>query len=597
MEGHSQSQSPENTRVSDRWVRGKTNLSERLSAFFRLPGPLALARIRFKLKYLYYISPLFSLQVMRRPITSLIFAPSDPWLGNTTRGRNILAGQMELAGQIIHNPAPLWNPLGAEQEFVKELHCFGWLRDLRAVAGDQARRSARQMVTLWIEDNSSWRPLSWEPSMTGCRLYNWLGHYEFFGSSADIEVRQRLLESVAQQARYLFNCLPAGLTGVELIRAIKGLLYAGTCLPAGEPWLQRALRLLVRELPCQILPDGGHIQRSPHIHLEVLRHLIDIRATLHASGREVPGYIITAIESMSPVLRLFLHGDGGLCLFNDSNEDHGWQIDMVLQRAEGRKQPLMSAPQSGFQRIQSGRILLIADAGAPPPPGLDLSAHAGTLSFEMSIGRERLISNCGVQRHHPQWRWAPRATAAHSTATLSETNSAYLTPSNGLARRPHNVTCRRDERSGEVSLDMSHDGYLEKFGLVHYRQITVLAKGEGLVGIDTFSPPSSKTQADKVNFSVRFHLHPDVQASLINGADAILLRLQKGGGWQITCQGAHLSLEPSIYLGKAGDIRRSQQVIMSGVTTSNETKVDWNLLRVTNKKTDDEPDQSNLWDL
>ncbi len=597
MEGRSQTPTVDTNRTVSRWLHGKTSLSERLASFFRLPTHIALERISYKLKYPYLSSPLYKWILQRKSVPNLRYIPSDPWLGDPAKGRSILNGQIELAGQTISNPAPLWSPLGANTDWLREYHSFSWLRSLRAAAGDHARRTAREMVKRWIEDNSQWRALTWEPATTGCRLYNWLGHYEFIGNSADIDTRQRLHESLAEQARYLSHCLPAGLTGVQLIRAIKGLLYAAVCLPEGEDWLTQALKLLTKELAHQILPDGGHIQRSPHIHLEVLRHLIDIRATLHAGGKEVPGTIISAIESMSPVLRLFLHGDGGLSLFNDSNEDHGWQIDMVLQRAEGRKQPLMSAPQSGFQRVQSGRILLIVDAGAPPPPGYDLTAHAGTLSFEMSIGRERLISNCGVQRHHPQWQWVPRATAAHSTATLGETNSAHLTPFGGLAKRPQNVTCRREEEREEISLDMSHDGYVEKFGVIHQRKLTALSKGVGIQGHDLFVATNTGHENSRQEFAIRFHLHSDVQASSINDGEAVLLRLQKGGGWQFSCADAHLGLEPSIYLGKSGEIRRSQQIVLSGITTSNDTAVEWSVLRVPPKKITSKSNQINLWDL
>src|SRR3546814_14530627 len=90
------------------------------------------------------------------------------------------------------------------------------------------------------------------------------------------------------------------------------------------------------------------------------------------------------------MLRLLQHGDGGLALFNGSNEGEDLQIGLVLQRAASGKGPLQSAPASGFQRLQAGRTLVLVDCGRPPPPGYDRLAHARTLSFAMSVGPERL---------------------------------------------------------------------------------------------------------------------------------------------------------------------------------------------------------------
>ena len=64
-------------------------------------------------------------------------------------------------------------------------------------------------------------------------------------------------------------------------------------------------------------------------------------------------------------------------------------------------------------------------------------------------------------------------------------------------------------------------------------------------------------------FTLRFHLHPDVQASLQQDGEAVLLRLRSGGGWRLRADGARLSLEESIYLGGA-EPRRSEQVVLTG---------------------------------
>ena len=47
----------------------------------------------------------------------------------------------------------------------------------------------------------------------------------------------------------------------------------------------------------------------------------------------VPEPIAEAIGRMARMLRFFEHGDGGLALFNDSNDEEDWLIDMALARA------------------------------------------------------------------------------------------------------------------------------------------------------------------------------------------------------------------------------------------------------------------------
>ena len=101
-----------------------------------------------------------------------------------------------------------------------------------------------------------------------------------------------------------------------MLSAVRGLAFGGLCLPGCEKALGQALRLLDRELPPQVLPDGGHIERNPERHMLVLRHLIDIRTVLRAARHEVPEVLQHAIDRMAPVLRFFRHGDGGLALFN-----------------------------------------------------------------------------------------------------------------------------------------------------------------------------------------------------------------------------------------------------------------------------------------
>ncbi|AWK87690.1 heparinase II/III family protein [Azospirillum thermophilum] len=539
-------------------------------------------RIKDGVTQIAYGNPLYALMLGGRAPTTLAVVPPDPWPGDATDGSALLAGVLRFAGQTIAidpTAEPRWRPQGATRRWIDDFHRFDWMRDLRAVGGDMARRRARVLVWSWLDHNGGWNAQSWAPPVLGARIANWIGLHDFYCASADDDFRARVFDSLARQVRHLARVAPGPLDGEELIAALKGLIYGGFCLPDHEKAGYEALKLLERELPRQILPDGGHVERNPSIQLRVLRDLIDIRAVLRVAKVEVPESLQHAIDRMTPALRFFRHGDGGLALFNGGREEETALVDTVLAQADARGRPLKSAPHTGFERLIAGRTLVLLDTGAPPPAGLDELAHAGTLSMEVSVGKERLIVNCGS---HPSrtgpWRRALAGTAAHSTVVIADTNSAEVLEEGGLGRRPSHVSCERQEADGAMLVVATHNGYSRGFGFIHRRRVYLADNGEDLRGEDMLEPVIGASPTGQP-FAIRFHLHPGVQASLIQGGAQVLLRTAGGAGWRMRATGALLELEESIYMGSGDEPRRSTQIVMNGHTGPEGLTVKWALRR------------------
>jgi uncharacterized heparinase superfamily protein len=79
-------------------------------------------------------------------------------------------------------------------------------------------------------------------------------------------------------------------------------------------------------------------------------------------------------------------------------------------------------------------------------------------------------------------------------------------------------------------------------------------------------------------FAIRFHLPPNVQATLTQDNNAVLLRLPGGIGWRLRMQGAVLSIAESIYVG-AGGTKKTRQIVLDGHVGSNGAIVKWALRR------------------
>ena len=495
----------------------------------------------------------------------------DPWPGDPARGADLLKGVLALGGSATLLRPGSFGDAAATPVLRAAAHGFTWLRDLRALGTDAARMRARALVADWITAEAL-DAIAERPDVAGARIAAWLGHYDFFAASADDGFRQRLMGRLVADARALAASLPTEELDARALTALKGLIAAAVALPDHAGFLARAVRLLPQELNRQVLPDGCHAERSPAQLMAALQDLTEIRALLQAAQAQPPAALGSAIERMGPALRSLRHGDGGLALFNGTKEETAALIELVLAQAGRSGRAPAALVEGGFHRLQAGRSVLIVDCGTPAPPKLDRFAHAGTLSFELSVGRDRMVVNCGAApAAGAEWRDATRATAAHSTLVIADTNSSELRPE-GLGRRPERVEAQRQEAAGAHWLEASHDGYRRPFGAIHRRRLYMAESGEDIRGEDMVEAGSPQP------YVVRFHLHPEVDASLQQDGEAVLLRLPAGSGWRLRADGAQLTLEESIYLG-GSEPRRSEQVVMTGYQDGPQT-VKWAITKV-----------------
>ncbi len=495
----------------------------------------------------------------------------DPWPGDPGRGARLVKGELEYGGAALAM-APGAFAVGQGAAVMRaHAHSFTWLRDLRALGTDAARARARLLVTAYIEERSP-DPIGAAGDIAGARIAAWLGHYDFFAASADDDFRQALMARLVAQARPLAASLPVEMLDARAFTALKGVMAASVAMPAHVPQMARALKFLVPELARQFGPDGLQAERSPAAQLASLQDLTEMRALAQAAGVEPPGELLGAIERGAAALRALRHGDGGLALFNGSREELGSLIDLVLAQAGRARGVVAQLAGSGFVRLVAGRSLLIMDAGAPAPAGLDRFAHAGALSFEFSVAKERIIVNCGAApAQESGWRQALRGTAAHSTLIIADVSAAEPLES-GLGRRPAHVTAQRQDVTGASYVEASHDGWAKLFGALHHRRVGLIGAGDELVGEDMIEAASPQP------FVIRFHLHPNVTANLQGDGQSVLIRTPSGQGWRLRTDDVPVRVEESVYFGGA-ELRRTAQVVLAGHQDGPQ-HVKWSLTRI-----------------
>ncbi len=517
-----------------------------------------------KLRNAYFASRLHDRRLRRLKPAGMQAVATDPRPGDPAKGADVITGRFELAARSLDLGPDPWDAAVQSDRAFDDLQSFAWLRDLAALSSADARDRAAGLAHGWLRRWDRWAVAAWTPGIIGRRLLAWTNHLDFMTAASDTPgPLNDLAASFAAQAQHL-----AGFAGDGWIdgqaddgdfAAATALIVAGTAVPGLADLSATGIDRLA-SATTRLPADGGHPSGSPEIMANILLRLIEARKVLRQGLAPPPAFLDPAIQRQVAALRTVIHGDGGLALFNGGSAGRAIDQSAILRASGARAMAAESLPDTGFERLSAEKTQIIADAG---------TRSSGRLSFEMSAGRHRLVVNCGA---HPdettEWARVLRSTAAHSTLTVNDRDA--------MRRRPGNentgIGTLRTERQGSQLAQLSHDGYRDAFGVIHNRDLYLSPAGDDFRGKDVLlGGPAA--------FTIRFHLHPDGAASILQGGDAVLIRLPGGQGWRFRSAGADVQLEESAYLGRPERPRRCQQIVLRGEARGPETLIRWSFLR------------------
>ncbi len=537
------------------------------------------------------------LSARQRAATGFVSQPEPRTVGSFARGRQLIGGNLLFAGTLIEAPdTSLWAVNAPDPAYEAERQGFGWLDDLAAIGDRQARARAQGWLLDWIDTYGRGTGPGWTPDLTGRRIVRWINHAIFLLRGLERDDSERFYRALARQTWFLNKRWQGASPGLPRFEALTGLVFAGLSLEGMEALADPALRAMASECEDQIDDQGGLATRNPEELLEVFMLLTWSSAALHEAGRGVPQPHVAAIERIAPTLRTLRHSDGGLARFHGGGRglegrlDHALAASHVTQRhADGLAM--------GYARLSAGRTSIIVDASEPPHGKASYNAHASTLAFELTSGRRPLVVNCGSGvSFGVDWRRAGRATPSHSVLCVDGFSSARLSePERGTGREalidgPDYVPIEMSEAPDAVRFQGGHNGYVPSHGLTLARTLELTFDGRGLAGEDMLlaMEDADKIRFDRamdtarlggVGFDVRFHLHPDVDASVDLGGAAVSLALKSGEIWVFRHEGVHdLSLQASVFLEKGRlKPRATKQIVLSGRAMEYATRIRWSL--------------------
>lgn len=503
---------------------------------------------------------------------------TDPWPGQADIGRLMGHGVLMQEGMSLKLDGSFWPNVDGHQSWQEIIHSFSWMRDLRAAGGDTSRKLARQMVEEWLTRYDRWDATVWRADIMGQRIAMWISFYDFFCSSADEQFQKNYFASLNRQARHLARSISSQLSGIPLLKAAEGLIYAGLSLSEEDNWTLRGFEIILREIPKQIKKDGSHISGSPENILKCAQILLDLRYALNRASLPVPQAIQSALDRMGTALRFFSYPDHKLALFHGGQEGEAQVIDTALSQIRNSKRAAKNAAIGGFERIMLGRSLLMIDTGTVPEAPYDRIYHSAPLAFEFAYGRDRIFTNCGGHGYNSDWQQGLRHSAAHNTLTL-DGKPVHDFLDNGAIAKPHGPICSvRRENKDACLIEVSHNAYRASHGIDHHRRFYLSNQGHDFRGEDCLLSKVPLTKPSPV--AIRFHLHPRVQIASMEDNGDVIFTLPGGTSWRFCAIGANITLDTSVFLGCGVKPVKSRQIVLSTEMTSDNLQVKWALQRI-----------------
>jgi len=465
-----------------------------------------------------------------------------------------------------------WNRPDWDKLWLYNLHYFN---DLNADWASSRCEWHKALFARWIAENPPGTGNGWEPYPLSLRIVNWI-KWALTGNNLPREV----LESLVVQVRFLVKRLEYHLLGNHLLANAKALVIAGHFFEGKEAdaWSARGARILSRELPKQILEDGGHYERSPMYHSIVLEDLLDLlnlvrcysdRPSCRTEDVELAGYtankkkgegrifsrICGTASQMLGWLNAMCFPDGQISLLNDaafgiaspltelrayaeqmgiheSDEppaEHSATKKSFLEIVSYGRVKLTHLKASGYIRVDDAPMAAILDVAKIGPEFQPGHAHADTLSFELALFGHRVIVDSGTSTYaEGEERQAQRGTKAHNTVVIDGKDSSEVWGSFRVARRAQPFGLQLKEKAnGDIVVRCAHDGYRRLSGKpVHWREWHF--KERSLEVIDLIEGKFTKAVGG-------FHFHPDTSVISGNSAAQGEIHLPNGSkmNWQI----------------------------------------------------------------
>ena len=226
-----------------------------------------------------------------------------------------------------------WNISSVSRLWRFNLHYFSWVRKFintsheKGFFKDILQRNIF-LIDSWINFNLENYGDGWHSYTLSLRVRNWIW---LFRSFPDL-ITDRIKEVLWVQINWLYENREYHLGGNHLLENLITLILGSLQFDGLIPDLifSECMRELEEELQKQILPDGGHEERSCSYHLSLLQNLVELGLAIQNSKNIRPIWLFKSIKLMSEWAYKVKLNRNNYPRFNDSIYSEEINIEKII---------------------------------------------------------------------------------------------------------------------------------------------------------------------------------------------------------------------------------------------------------------------------
>jgi len=459
----------------------------------------------------------------------------------------------------------------------EKLNSFFWFFSLDLKS---SKKTVQSLIVNWINNNNRYNNKSWNFDLTSKRVISWLSNHQLTYEDGNKEYRIKFDHCIQKQTNHLLSEIKNSNDFENKMIGCAAIILTGLAYQNNKNYLGNGLNLLKKIIKSSIDNQGFPNSRNIKQLSFYLKYFIVIREWFKESQNTVPEYIDETIYYLGLSYAFIWQNINHDILFNGNYISNNNEFDQYLKRFRYTFKN-ENKEVAGYAILKNKKIILAMDIGPSPIITQSNDYQSGALSFEIISSGKKLISNSGYfANKQNKLNKLSKSTALQSTLIIEDYSSCSFKSGEisghvidqGLKIINKNVIF--EDNYWKISA--SHDGYLKKFGSIHYREIEFYPEQTKFVGTDKII---RKNKDKNVKFDIRFHLDPGSKVMKTQNNKSILIELEDEG-WKFGCDKFDISIDNGLYFGNKNSYKENHNIFISGITHETEEIIRWEITKL-----------------